>query len=678
MSKIVLTNEVATPTTPISGTTVIYTTTGGVLQVLNSSGTPVAPLTTSIFTATGQLLYASGASTPAVLNIGATKTVLRVNGAGTDPEWFALMGATPPAALGGAAAPGTSDNAARLDHVHALPVSAQGDIMYANSASTVTSLPIGASGRFLRVNGTATAPEWFALMDATPPAALGVAATPGTSDNAARLDHVHPFPTASDVGAVALSTVTAAGDLIYGNGVGTVTQRAIGAAGQVLTVNSGAPEWLDPPTFVAGTPNSTAQYRSATAIQAAITAAAAAITGGLTAATVEILPGVYTGNLTIPANVSLVASGGFGSVSIIGTVTLTATLGRNSLSGLYIEGQLICNAGVATTAEVPLNQCYIDTNGVAFPAITVSDDGWVIRLDGCTLDSSTSAGQNTVTLATDPSDTELSAKNCTFNTQATGLAISGSLSDGTFEGCTFNRPFAITTSLASSLQLTNTVFNLTSTPSTVVAFAGVGSLALNILGSFGISGLAVAGTLFTGAVTASAGTTGTFLGTYQTANLPILAPGSPNGVLAYSSDNNALYVRRSAAWEKVASASNETTWTATQTFNETVFNRAASPASANDTAGTYTFTNNTDPPLIRMTTGGGPQTVNLFAPASGDIGKQWVIFDAGRNSAANNITINPNGFDTINGVNAPVTISTNGGALVFRVTAVNAWETIGY
>jgi hypothetical protein len=524
MSKIVLTDEASAPAIPTAGTTVIYTA-GGVLQVLNSGGVPAAPILPSIFTATGQLLYASGASTPAALTIG--------------------------------------------------------------------------------------------------------------------------------------------------------------TAGQVLTVNSGAtaPEWVNPPTFVAGTTNSTAQYRSATAIQDAITAAAAAITGGLAAATVEILPGNYTENLTLPANVSLVASGGFGSVSITGTVTLTATSGRNSLSGLYIEGRLTCNASGATTAEVPLNQCYIDTNAGAFPAITVSDDGWVIRIDGCTLDSSTSAGQNTVTLATDPSGTELSAKNCTFVTEAAGLAISGSLSDGTFEGCTFNRPFAITTSLASSLQLTNTVFNLTSTPSTVAAFAGGGNLALNILGSFGISGLAPTGTLFTGAgVTASAGTTGTFLGTYQTANLPTLS--GNDGVLAYSSDDNALYVRRSAAWEKVASQSNDNTWNASsgqQTFYTTQFMRAAIPDAVNGGA-LYNLVA-TSAPLVRMDTAGGPKTVTLFSPGVGDIGKQWVVFDAARDaSTLGPITINLLvGTDTLNGsVGGTVTISTDGGALVFRVTGANAWETIGY
>jgi len=39
------------------------------------------------------------------------------------------------------------------------------------------------------------------------------------------------------------TTITTAGDLIYGTGAGTYTRRAIGTTNQVLTVNSGVPTW---------------------------------------------------------------------------------------------------------------------------------------------------------------------------------------------------------------------------------------------------------------------------------------------------------------------------------------------------------------------------------------------------------------------------------------------------
>jgi hypothetical protein len=46
------------------------------------------------------------------------------------------------------------------------------------------------------------------------------------------------------------TTITTAGDLIYGTGSGTFTRRGIGTANQVLAVNSGAtaPEWVTPTT----------------------------------------------------------------------------------------------------------------------------------------------------------------------------------------------------------------------------------------------------------------------------------------------------------------------------------------------------------------------------------------------------------------------------------------------
>lgn len=51
--------------------------------------------------------------------------------------------------------------------------------------------------------------------------------------------------TAYDLAAAAipLSTVTTSGDIIYATGSGTVTRRAIGSTGQVLTVAGGVPTW---------------------------------------------------------------------------------------------------------------------------------------------------------------------------------------------------------------------------------------------------------------------------------------------------------------------------------------------------------------------------------------------------------------------------------------------------
>ena len=76
----------------------------------------------------------------------------------------------------------------------------------------------------------------IALSSATPQA-LGVAAA-GTSGDASRADHVHAMPSASSVGAVANSTVDAAGDLLVGSADNTVGRLALGANGAVLTVDT--------------------------------------------------------------------------------------------------------------------------------------------------------------------------------------------------------------------------------------------------------------------------------------------------------------------------------------------------------------------------------------------------------------------------------------------------------
>jgi len=70
------------------------------------------------------------------------------------------------------------------------------------------------------------------------------------------------------------TTITTAGDLIYGTGSGTYTRRGIGSTSQVLTVAGGVPTWATPaattPTFVGcfvyGTANQTISNATATVI----------------------------------------------------------------------------------------------------------------------------------------------------------------------------------------------------------------------------------------------------------------------------------------------------------------------------------------------------------------------------------------------------------------------------
>ena len=67
------------------------------------------------------------------------------------------------------------------------------------------------------------------------------------------------------------------------------------------------------------------------------------------------------------------------------------------------------------------------------------------------------------------------------------------------------------------------------------------------------------------------------------------------------------------------------------------------------------------------------KTINLPAPGAGDVGKVFLIKDASNNASVNNITVAPNGTDTIDGVNASFPLSSNGAAVHCVVLAANKW-----
>ena len=88
-------------------------------------------------------------------------------------------------------------------------------------------------------------------LSSTTPAALGVAAV-GNGTTAARDNHVHAMPSASDVGAIANALIDAAGDLIVGSADNTVGRLALGTNGYVLTVDTAGSgvakvKWAAPP-----------------------------------------------------------------------------------------------------------------------------------------------------------------------------------------------------------------------------------------------------------------------------------------------------------------------------------------------------------------------------------------------------------------------------------------------
>lgn len=83
---------------------------------------------------------------------------------------------------------------------------AVGDLLYANTTTTLAKLADVAAGSYLRSGGVSTAPVWSTT----------------TLPNSATT-----------------------GDLLYASGANTYANRAVGAAGTVLAVSSGVPSWVD-------------------------------------------------------------------------------------------------------------------------------------------------------------------------------------------------------------------------------------------------------------------------------------------------------------------------------------------------------------------------------------------------------------------------------------------------
>ena len=119
-------------------------------------------------------------------------------------------------AMDGTGSAGSSSNYARADHVHPTDTSRA-------AASSVHSIPSGgSSGQYLAKNSNSDYDvTWVTGGGGGPspytsnPAALGTV-SPGVSDNYSRGDHVHPKPSAADLGVIAAPASPTVGDfLVY-------------------------------------------------------------------------------------------------------------------------------------------------------------------------------------------------------------------------------------------------------------------------------------------------------------------------------------------------------------------------------------------------------------------------------------------------------------------------------
>lgn len=117
-------------------------------------------------------------------------------------------------------------------------------------------------------------------------------------------------------------------------------------------------------------------------------------------------------------------------------------------------------------------------------------------------------------------------------------------------------------------------------------------------------------------------------------------------------------------------------WSGTQTFNNVTIQGITVVLSNDQPNGTYTLTN-TARTRTRMTNASA-RLVTLFTPVSGEVGAEWQIHDAARTASTATLSVQAPIGSTLNGVSAgTVTVTTDGGVVVVRVTAANAWETVG-
>jgi hypothetical protein len=105
---------------------------GTYFQLLNPQA-----ITKSIFTAAGDMLYATAAGTPARLAKGTALQALQMNAAATAPEWAASAQSV---------------------------LTAGGDLLYASTANTLARLAKGTAYQSLGMNAAATAPAWMASL----------------------------------------------------------------------------------------------------------------------------------------------------------------------------------------------------------------------------------------------------------------------------------------------------------------------------------------------------------------------------------------------------------------------------------------------------------------------------------------------------------------------------------
>lgn len=424
-----------TPSTATSGAVTL----AGTLNVA-SGGTNLTSYTA------GDILYATGATTLAKLGIGTAGQILQVSGG--LPAWGAAStgvttfsagttGLTPSTATSGAVTLAGTLNA--VSGGTGQTVYAVGDIIYANSTTTLAKLPVSTNGFNLTLVGGL--PAWSAP-------------STGVSSFTTSLDGL--TPNVATTGAVTLAgtlgsssggtgfTTYAAGDMIYASATNTLAKLTAGTNGQYLVLTGGVPAWTTVAaggvtSFSAGTTGLTPSTASTGIVTLAGTLATANggtnitayTTGDLLYAsasnTLSRLPAGTNGHvLTLVGGVPAwqASTGGVTSfqTSLSGLTPSTATTGVVTLAGTlgitsggtnltsYTVGDLIYASATNTLANLG-----IGSNGQVL-TVVAGNVGWA---------SSGSSGVASISFST---------SGLTPSTPSTGSIVLGGALNTTFGG----------------------------------------------------------------------------------------------------------------------------------------------------------------------------------------------------------------------------------------------------
>jgi len=232
------------------------------------------------------------------------------------------------------------------------------------------------------------------------------------------------------------------------------------------------------------------------------TTIAAAITSATSGDTIQLLPGVYSENLSLKPGVSITAWGtdsslnGTGNVIISGNATLS-TAGSVTISGIQLQtnsGNFLTVSGSAASI-VNLNNCFLNclnNTGISFSSSSASS---AINLNSCYGDFGTTG----IALYTMSSVGNINAHNCHFmNTGATLTVSTNSAGTINFDLSVSRFPFS--TSAAGVFLASNCVFDTSAINTTFLTLAGTAAsnTALSYIASGSASTVVVgSGTLFT-------------------------------------------------------------------------------------------------------------------------------------------------------------------------------------